>query len=217
MNKKEFSSFEDAKNLAKASAVHFGVNVGISIFGEKYVVCIPDSVQILDMQQFVRSVYLFGGPPNGLLLSLLSYIDRSGFSATNLAWCDTATGLTWDVARLIYGVDDSDHPRNRSDVLDELRYAGLKSWRLPTLAELRTLNIQKLDEAGINYSKNRKGQINFWSSEDSTYSGPEKAYLDFASMKTGHQRFIERDKNRSTSGDGYTESAQTIMVTSDLC
>jgi|UPI00056C1688 hypothetical protein len=214
MKKVEFSSFKGASYLALSLSEHFEVCIEIKRHEDKYIVCIPSPLHVPDLRKFTSNVYFLGAIDEDLL-SLLDYADTSRFSSSSLAWRDPDTGLAWDVARLCCSDGRTDFPQVGAVVMNALQYAGLRNWRLPTLDELRTLSPDKLNAAGIDYKKSTKGAIHFWSCEESLYSGPEKSFLDLSSMRVGHQRFIEQDRNWSSPGDGYTESAQTIMVSSE--
>lgn len=212
MKKVEFSSFKRARYLALSLSKYFKVCIDIKRLEDKYIVCIPSPLHVSDLRELMSDLYVCGAI-NEDLLSLLDYVDTSRFSSSSLAWRDPDTGLAWDVARLCYRDWDTYFPQSGGAVvMNALQYAGLRNWRLPTLDELSTLSPDKLDAAGIDYRKSTKGAIHFWSCEESRYSGPEKSFLDLSSMRVGHQCFIEQDKNWSSPGDGYTESAQTIMV-----
>lgn len=206
-----FECFEDAKNLAKMCAWYFQVEVRMRSSKSGFEVLFESPLQINDSLTFGQHAYVFG-PLNKGLLSLLHYVDKAPYVSANNAWQDPGTGLVWDIARLFYGCARTDFPRNCSTLMNALQYGGFEKWRLPSLDELRTLTIEKLSEASPP-NANEWGTT-YWSSEESLHSGPEKSFLDLRSRSVGHQRYIEQDRNRRTYGDGYTESAQTILVCS---
>lgn len=213
MIEKVVDTFDAAKRIASIFATTLGVSVEIRVSGNRFVVYIPESMRIPDIQHFSSMVHLLR-PPDEDRLALLEYVDTSEFSVSSLAWCDPDSSLSWDVSQLMHESWSTEHPCSGSVVMNAVQYAGLTGWRLPTLNELMTLTLQKLDAAGIQYSEH-PGSTSFWSSEESFYSGPEKAFFDIATQATGHQRFIEQDKNWSKRGDGYTERARTIFVTAE--
>lgn len=86
------------------------------------------------------------------LLSLLDFADNSQFSSTNLACTDPESGLTWDREGLL--ITESifnHHAAAGSEVMNKVNYAGIDGWRLPTLNELKTLSVGKLDMADIKF------------------------------------------------------------------
>ncbi|MBS0355488.1 MAG: DUF1566 domain-containing protein [Proteobacteria bacterium] len=211
MIEKVVDTFDAAKRIASNFATTLNVSVDIRVSGNRFVVYIPERMRIPDIKHFSRMVHLFGPPDEGRL-ALLDYVDTSEFSLSSLAWYDPDSNLCWDVSQLLHESWSKEHPCSGSVVMNAVQYAGLSGWRLPTIKELMTLTLQKLGAAGIQYSER---STSFWSSEESLYSGPEKAFFDIATRATGNQRFIEQDKYWSNPGDGYTERARTIFVTAD--
>lgn len=207
-----FDSFKEAQALAKCCAFRFEVEACVKPSNGVFVVHFPDQLRIQDVRDFTRRTYLFGMSPDMNLLSLMSYVDRSPFASVDLAWRDTGTGLAWDITRLFYGSGHSEHPAPGQELMNALQYAGLSQWRLPTLDELKTLSASQLASASPDGKTDWVSNV--WSCEESFYTGPEKAFLDIQSHTTGHQRFIEQNRDKKTHGDGYTESAQTVMVCS---
>lgn len=211
MIEKVVDTFDAAKRIARNFATTLNVSVDIRVSGNRFVVYIPENMRIPDIKLFSRMVHVFW-PPDEDMLALLEYVDTSEFSVSSLAWYDPDSNLCWDISQLMHESWSTEQPCSGSVVMNAVRYAGLSGWRLPTIKELMTLTLQKLGAAGIQYSER---STCFWSSEESLYSGPEKAFFDIATRTTGHQRFIEQDKYRSKPGDGYTERARTIFVTAD--
>ena len=212
---RDFHSFAEARFFARNFAVYFEVETLIKCSGEFYRVTVPRSRKLAKPKNFVQFAYMIDASSRDQLLSLLDFADNSQFSSTNLAWTDPESGLTWDREGLL--ITESifnHHAAAGSEVMNKVNYAGIDGWRLPTLNELKTLSVGKLDMADIKFGVGL-GKPKFWSSETTWDSGTEQCYFDLASMKIGHQHFVEHDSNRRTYGDGYTENALTIMVTSE--
>lgn len=213
MKNKSFCSFKEAKGFASALAEHTDMAVSIKNIGNDYVISTLENMPKLDVSKFRGEMYSLGGM-NEEVLSFVEYLNTDEFLSKNLAWHDLETDLVWDSARLVDGNRDTFNPSTASFLMNVLKYAGLRNWRLPTINELKTLSINKLDTAGINY-RDESGNLKIWSCEYSLYGRDGNSFLDIASMQIGNQRFYEEYKNKSTPSDGYLESAQTIMVTSD--
>lgn len=196
--------------MARSCATNFGVVTRMKSSKIAFEVDIPDQLRISDIRKFTQIAYIFGMSPDENLLSLMAYVDRSPFSSGALAWRDPETGLAWDIARLLYGNDVSAHPASGEELMNALQYAGLSNWRLPTLDELKTISVAKLNSADATDLFSRG--LDFWSTDESLYSGPEKALLNVESRLVRHQRFIEQHRDKNSDGDGYTEAAQTMMV-----
>lgn len=212
MQEIDFPTYKEARNFAQQIAILFKAYVDVRMRDGSYIVLVKGDFTIEDPEWFRRAIYMYG-PSDSEFALFLSFVDKSKYSDVSLVWCDTDTGLTWDIARIFCGKGFSDNPNGASRLMNLLGYGGCRSWRLPTIEELKTLSVEKLEFARIGRVLTRR-QLAFWSSEESIYSGPEKAYFDVALMERGDQRFIENDRNRATSGDGYTEAARTLMVSS---
>lgn len=215
MKERHFDTFKEAQSFAKNMAEFFRIGSRLRRSGEIFIVSTHEKAHPDKLQSFSRSVFYDRMSPDQLK-SILDYAASPDLMAETLAWFDAETKLTWDSSRLLCNQGYTDFPGYESKkIMNFLGYAGLTGWRIPTLNELKTLNLDKLRNAGINFKTSSEGEINFWSS-DPEYSGPdEKAFLDFASMRIGYQYFKEQHRDRNTSGDGYKESGQIILVTTE--
>jgi hypothetical protein len=211
----EFNAFSEAKTLASQLAESFNISVEIINSNGKFVVQ-PAAVPLPNFKKFSDSIYVFGSV-NYQVLSLLSHVDASCFRSTRLTWLDLESGLLWDSSRLLSGIASTVLSTDRSAVMNAVGYGGSSNWRLPTLDELSTLDLIKLDKAGIGSYRDADGSVKFWSSNESIYSGPETAFLEIVSKRRGDQRYREQNKDRQMRGDGYMETAQTIMVADSTC
>lgn len=205
-------SFASAQALAKCCASRFEVEVRIERANDVFAVFFPGKLHIKDIFKFTQNSYFFGVISDASLLTLMRYVEKSPFSSQALAWRDTTSGLAWDVARICYGAVQSDFPACGEEIMNALQYAGLSQWRLPTIDELKTLEINGPMSGVVGNIRNWGPR--FWSCDESLYGGPEKAFFDIESRMIGHQRYIEQRRNMSTPGDRYTEWAQTVMVCS---
>ena len=213
---RDFCSFKEARFFARNFAEYFETETSIKFSDGIYCVTIPESRTLVRPTDFVEFAYMLDASSRDQLLSLLDFADNSQFTSTDLAWNDSETSLTWDRAGLLLSESIfKHHAASGLEVMNRVKYAGMSGWRLPTLNDLKTLSAAKLDAANINFL-GTIGKLKFWSSETTWDSGTESCYFDLASKRIGHQHFVEHDSNRRTDGDGYTESALTIMVTSEL-
>lgn len=214
MKEQHFGTFKEAQSFAQNMAEFFTIGSFLKRSGEVFTVSTKEKAHPDRLRKFAGSFY-FDRMSQDQINSVLDYVASPDLSSKSLAWFDSETKLTWDRSRLLCDKEYTLFPGDDSKrIMNALHYAGLASWRIPTLNELKTLSVEKIRCAGIDYKTSPGGEIIFWSS-DPVYSGPEMAFLDLASMRVGYQRFREQHKDRNSSGDGYTESGQTILVSSE--
>lgn len=214
MKEQYFSTFKEAQSFAQNIAEFFQIGSFLKKSGEVFTVSTKEKAHPDKLRKFAGSVYFDRMSP-AQIKSHLDYAASSDLRSESLVWLDPETKLIWDSSRLLCDKEYTLFPGNESKIImNALHYAGLANWRIPTLNELKTLSVEKIKHAGVDFKTSPGGEISFWSS-DPVYSGPEMAFLDLASMRVGYQRFREQHKDRNKSGDGYTESGQTILVSSD--
>lgn len=210
MIEKVLETHDDARRVARMYAIALETSIPIRREGDRYLIGLPEKGRIADIKRFAHELHLFGGPANEEMLDLLHYVDNSALTDQKNAWLDPETGLTWDIAMLVTDNRGTQHPSLAKSVMNAVAYAGLTGWRLPSLQELSSLSPAKLNSAGLSFSL--PDGAKFWSSEESMFSGPEKAFFDIHAREVGHQRYIEQNRDRHTAGDGYTETARTLFV-----
>lgn len=209
----KFKEFKEANSFARTLASYFDVTAEMRRKNEYFTVTLPEPLKILNIDKFTKYALMFNGPSE-VLRSIFPFVDLNEFSSKSLVWHDDTTLLTWDLKRLFSTTEIGVIPLPAWIIMNAFEYGGLKGWRLPTISELKTLNLSKLNNAGLELCEGGH-KFSFWSSEDSSYSGPEKSFFNIESREGGDQRFIEQERNSSTLGDGYTEIAGTVLVTSE--
>lgn len=207
---KIFNSFEGARFFAMNFARYFEVSIRITRLGELYCVSIPGLMRMRGVEKFVAFAYLLNDLARDQLLSILDDADNSLFTSSDLVWFDSEAGLAWDRQGLLLTQSIfKHHPERGAEVMNRVKYGGLDGWRLPTLEELKTLNLLQLERIN-KHLLSGIGAMKFWSSE----TAYERCYFDVDTMRVDQQHYIEHDNNRVSYGDGYTKSAHTIMVSS---
>ncbi len=88
-------------------------------------------------------------PLNNNITPVLDEVKRQQLQSPGLAWCDPESNLTWDVAGLLQSQGDGAHPQDCSDLLNAFTYAGHSDWRMPTVAELKTLGKERFVNIGL--------------------------------------------------------------------
>ncbi|MBM6447542.1 DUF1566 domain-containing protein [Pseudomonas sp. MIL9] len=125
-----------------------------------------------------------------IILELITYLDKYtpvSFDQLQviepehgvLAWHDNSTGLMWDAGRICNkGKSSTDNPPG---MLNKIKYAGYDDWRLPTIAELKTLvteDVSRGKHIKSPLSAMTLGPIWTKSTDDDKYA------FDFSSLET---------------------------------
>lgn len=239
MSKKYFSNFKEANNFAKKAATKDGTSISLKREGDVFFVETPDKNDTEEFDSNMKELFHdFAGfrkarKENKDIILVLNeggmgscidensswkyvYIDKEQFSSPDLSWTDHQTNLTWDISHLLFNnLRTMERSKNNSPILNKIEYAGYSNWRLPTIAELKTLLDEKQElNLKIEISTNYKNSFRFWSNEKSTNNAITSDYyyvFNFKTMEKESQMYTER-KCKSTRHDGYLFSAITIHV-----
>lgn len=239
----EFTTFDGANHFAAWAASPWGFNRGHG--GEQYSVQIQRSeapstgfkVQLpYPMSRsmacdFIRNRCLEGfsqADPDADILAVLEPRFAEEMRSPAMAWTDSQSGLTWDLARPFVHINPhKQFPLSRAAiVMNAMCYGGYNDWRLPTVAEICTLGKDRYLHLGLfsgevlsdyrqwmidkGSSKRPRASMNFerfnlWSSELFGGDCDDHVGVNLHDLCTFWQSYSEDDKR-------YTYWAETVMV-----
>jgi hypothetical protein len=211
MTKYLFDTFNEARDFARFLSTDFEIVVKIIPLGAKFLTWHEEEITIEKYQYFSQH-RIWWTLDKEEKLRLLGTLDTSVFQEKSLVWPDNASGLVWDISRRLSGSNNTDFPNDASMIMNAVFYGGRKGWRLPTIEELKTLDISKLEISNIKNYISGNGKMHFWASDRSTYDSELNSFFDVLNRQRRSQRYKEQHPDKHSYGDGYIESAQTILV-----
>lgn len=208
-----FPSFQGAATFARWVALGSLQEVSVKRVGEHFQVVPPEPIPFAQVcEDYVyrySAMHWCNEEELRRRLEVFDSKDSEHFSSPVVAWFDRDSGITWDAKRWFIGRPTSNRPAY-PQVTNLLGYAGHSDWRLPTIAELRTLTDEKRQKLGLSGP-----DVRVWSGDIDPFDRDEYLFLRLEGMVVGHQSFKEHYKDRTHPKDGYTESATTVFVRSD--